>query len=110
LASGGQWKVTRIDAIQIGCINTDKNILTEKCANPDDGGRLAQNAQKIKSKHYRPFLFLISRFLICFMSFHPQALVDPGAVIGARTRVWAFGLGNGVVISEACNRYGLIIF
>ena len=24
------------------------------------------------------------------MKFHPQALVDPGAIVGARTRVWAF--------------------
>lgn len=38
------------------------------------------------------------------MSFHPQALVDPGAVIGARTRVWAFAhVCNGVVVGEDCN-------
>jgi acyl-[acyl carrier protein]--UDP-N-acetylglucosamine O-acyltransferase len=24
------------------------------------------------------------------VTLHPQALVDPGAIVGARTRVWAF--------------------
>jgi acetyltransferase-like isoleucine patch superfamily enzyme len=36
--------------------------------------------------------------------FHPQALVDPGAVVGARTRVWAFAhVCEGAVIGEDCN-------
>jgi acetyltransferase-like isoleucine patch superfamily enzyme len=35
---------------------------------------------------------------------HPQALVDPGAVVGARTRVWAFAhVCDGAVIGEDCN-------
>jgi acetyltransferase-like isoleucine patch superfamily enzyme len=38
------------------------------------------------------------------MNLHPQALVDPGAIVGARTRVWAFAhVCNGVVIGEDCN-------
>ena len=35
---------------------------------------------------------------------HPQALVDAGACIGARTRVWAFAhVCDGAVIGEDCN-------
>ena len=26
------------------------------------------------------------------MKLHPQALVDPGAIVGAHTRVWAFAM------------------
>src|ERR1039458_327198 len=38
------------------------------------------------------------------MNVHPQALVDPGAVIGAGTRVWAYAhVCNGAVIGEECN-------
>jgi acetyltransferase-like isoleucine patch superfamily enzyme len=38
------------------------------------------------------------------MKIHPQALVDSGAVIGARTRVWAFAhVCNGAVIGDDCN-------
>jgi UDP-3-O-[3-hydroxymyristoyl] glucosamine N-acyltransferase len=33
-----------------------------------------------------------------------QALVDPGAIVGARTRVWAFAhVCDGAVIGEDCN-------
>jgi UDP-2-acetamido-3-amino-2,3-dideoxy-glucuronate N-acetyltransferase len=36
--------------------------------------------------------------------FHPHALVDPGATVGAGTRVWAFAhICDGVVIGEDCN-------
>ena len=35
---------------------------------------------------------------------HPQALVEPGAAVGARTRVWAFAhILPGAVIGEDCN-------
>jgi acetyltransferase-like isoleucine patch superfamily enzyme len=35
---------------------------------------------------------------------HPQALVDEGATIGARTRVWAFAhIVKGAVVGEDCN-------
>jgi acetyltransferase-like isoleucine patch superfamily enzyme len=35
---------------------------------------------------------------------HPHALVDPGAVIGAGTRVWAFAhVVRGAVVGENCN-------
>lgn len=35
---------------------------------------------------------------------HPHAIVEPGAVIGARTRVWAFAhVLPGVVIGDDCN-------
>jgi UDP-2-acetamido-3-amino-2,3-dideoxy-glucuronate N-acetyltransferase len=35
---------------------------------------------------------------------HPQAVIDPGAVVGARTRVWAFAhVCDGAVIGEDCN-------
>ena len=35
---------------------------------------------------------------------HPQSLVDPGAVIGKGTRVWAFAhVCSGAVIGEDCN-------
>jgi acetyltransferase-like isoleucine patch superfamily enzyme len=35
---------------------------------------------------------------------HPNALVDPGVTIGARTRIWAFAhLLSGAVIGEDCN-------
>ena len=35
---------------------------------------------------------------------HPQALVDSGATVGARTRVWAFAhVCDGAVIGEDCN-------
>jgi len=35
---------------------------------------------------------------------HPQALVDTGAAIGARTRVWAFAhVVKGAVVGEDCN-------
>ena len=35
---------------------------------------------------------------------HPQALVDPGAVIGTGTRVWAFAhVCNGAVVGADCN-------
>ena len=38
------------------------------------------------------------------MKIHPQALVDPGAVVGARTRVWAFAhVCDGAVIGDDCN-------
>lgn len=38
------------------------------------------------------------------MSLHPQALVDPGAIVGARTRVWAFAhVCAGAVVGEDCN-------
>jgi hypothetical protein len=38
------------------------------------------------------------------MKLHPQSLVDPGAIVGARTRVWAFAhVCDGVVIGEDCN-------
>jgi acetyltransferase-like isoleucine patch superfamily enzyme len=38
------------------------------------------------------------------MNIHPQALIDPGAIVGARTRVWAFAhVCDGVVIGEDCN-------
>ena len=38
------------------------------------------------------------------MKIHPQALVDPGAVIGAGTRVWAFAhVCGGAVIGAECN-------
>ena len=43
-----------------------------------------------------PLLFLVK--------LHPLALVDPGAVVGARTRVWAFAhVCGGAVIGEDCN-------
>ena len=36
--------------------------------------------------------------------FHPQALVDPGARIGARTKIWAFShILSGATIGEDCN-------
>jgi len=36
--------------------------------------------------------------------FHPQALVDPGANIGARTKIWAFShILPGATIGEDCN-------
>ena len=35
---------------------------------------------------------------------HPQALVDPGAIIGKGTRVWAFAhVVRGASVGEACN-------
>ena len=35
---------------------------------------------------------------------HANALVDPGAVIGARTRIWAFAhVCEGVTVGEDCN-------
>ncbi len=35
---------------------------------------------------------------------HAHALVDPGAVIGARTRIWAFAhVVSGAVVGEDCN-------
>lgn len=35
---------------------------------------------------------------------HPQALVDPGAIVGADTRVWAFAhVCKGAVIGNECN-------
>ncbi len=35
---------------------------------------------------------------------HPQALVDEGAILGARTRVWAFAhVCGGAVVGEDCN-------
>jgi hypothetical protein len=34
--------------------------------------------------------FCFQNFSFLKMKFHPQALVDPGAIVGARTRVWAF--------------------
>jgi acetyltransferase-like isoleucine patch superfamily enzyme len=35
---------------------------------------------------------------------HPEALVDPGATIGARTRVWAFAhVVKGAVVGDDCN-------
>jgi acetyltransferase-like isoleucine patch superfamily enzyme len=35
---------------------------------------------------------------------HPQGLVDPGAIVGARTRVWAFAhVCGGAVVGEDCN-------
>lgn len=38
------------------------------------------------------------------MKIHPQALVDPGAIVGVRTRVWAFAhVCNGAVIGDDCN-------
>ena len=38
------------------------------------------------------------------MKLHPQALVDPGAVIGKNTRVWAFAhVCAGAVVGEDCN-------
>ena len=38
------------------------------------------------------------------MNLHPQALVDPGAIVGARTRVWAFAhVCNGADIGNDCN-------
>ncbi len=38
------------------------------------------------------------------MNLHPQALVDPGAIVGARTRVWAFAhVCAGAVVGEDCN-------
>jgi acetyltransferase-like isoleucine patch superfamily enzyme len=38
------------------------------------------------------------------MNFHPQALVDSGALVGARTRVWAFAhVCAGAIIGEDCN-------
>lgn len=38
------------------------------------------------------------------MNFHPQALIDSGAIVGARTRVWAFAhVCDGAVIGEDCN-------
>ena len=36
--------------------------------------------------------------------FHPRALVDEGAIVGARTRVWAFAhVVSGARIGEDCN-------
>jgi acetyltransferase-like isoleucine patch superfamily enzyme len=36
--------------------------------------------------------------------FHPLALIDPGAAVGSRTRVWAFAhLVTGAVIGDDCN-------
>ena len=36
--------------------------------------------------------------------FHPRALVDPGAAVGSRTRVWAFAhLLTGAVVGDDCN-------
>jgi acetyltransferase-like isoleucine patch superfamily enzyme len=38
------------------------------------------------------------------LNIHPQALVDPGAVIGTGTRVWAFAhVCVGAVIGDDCN-------
>jgi acetyltransferase-like isoleucine patch superfamily enzyme len=38
------------------------------------------------------------------MNLHPQSLVDPGAIIGAGTRVWAFAhVCDGAVIGDDCN-------
>ena len=38
------------------------------------------------------------------MKIHPQALIDPGAVIGSGTRVWAFAhVCDGAVIGDDCN-------
>jgi UDP-2-acetamido-3-amino-2,3-dideoxy-glucuronate N-acetyltransferase len=38
------------------------------------------------------------------VNFHPQALVDPSAIVGAGTRIWAFAhVCADVVIGEKCN-------
>jgi acetyltransferase-like isoleucine patch superfamily enzyme len=38
------------------------------------------------------------------MLFHPESIIDPGAIVGARTRVWAFAhVCDGAVIGEDCN-------
>jgi len=38
------------------------------------------------------------------VTLHPQALIDPGAKVGPRTRVWAFAhVCDGAVIGEDCN-------
>jgi len=38
------------------------------------------------------------------MKIHPQALVDAGAIVGSRSRVWAFAhVCNGAIIGEDCN-------
>ena len=38
------------------------------------------------------------------MNIHPQALVEPGARVGASTRVWAFAhVCSGAVVGEDCN-------
>ncbi|MGH7950333.1 MAG: DapH/DapD/GlmU-related protein [Limisphaerales bacterium] len=38
------------------------------------------------------------------LKIHPQALVDPGAIIGPGTRVWAFAhVCDGAVIGDDCN-------
>jgi UDP-2-acetamido-3-amino-2,3-dideoxy-glucuronate N-acetyltransferase len=35
---------------------------------------------------------------------HPQALIEPGAIIGARTRIWAFShVLGGAILGEDCN-------
>ena len=35
---------------------------------------------------------------------HPQALVDPGAIVGAGTRVWAFAhICDGATVGQDCN-------
>ncbi len=49
--------------------------------------------------------FLLSDPVISPDAFiHPQALVDAGATIGARTRVWAFAhVVQGAVVGEDCN-------
>ena len=36
--------------------------------------------------------FSFPNFSFCFMILHPQSLVNPGAMVGARTRVWAFAI------------------
>jgi len=38
------------------------------------------------------------------MKIHSHALIDPGAIVGARTRVWAFAhVCDGAVIGDDCN-------
>jgi len=38
------------------------------------------------------------------MSFHRNALIDPGAVVGAGTRVWVFAhVCDGAIIGDDCN-------